>query len=211
MSENVLKPKGNVWFTSDTHFRHKNIIKYCPKSRGQFKSPEEMDEAIVENWNSVVKPEDTVWHLGDVAFCGSDYLANIMGRLNGTKELIIGNHDHRKNLEPYFNRIRDYLELKYDDNTSLILMHFPIESWHRKHHNIVHLHGHTHATLDNRGLLRFDVGVDCWNMFPVHLDQITELVPQRLEEMEAIKAYRETIRDQAFADLYERAAKDPVE
>jgi calcineurin-like phosphoesterase family protein len=79
-----------IWFTSDTHFGHANIIKYCERP---FRDTDHMDAVIVDNWNSIVSPEDTVYHLGDVALGTIDKsLANV-GRLNGYKILVIGNHD----------------------------------------------------------------------------------------------------------------------
>ncbi len=76
-----------VWFTSDTHFAHRNVIEFCKRP---FASIEEMDEEIIRRWNERVEPGDRVYHLGDFAFGDHDpYLS----RLNGMKNLVIGNHD----------------------------------------------------------------------------------------------------------------------
>lgn len=72
---------------ADTHFGHKNIIKYCNRP---FKTIEEMDETLIKNWNEVVSKEDTVLHLGDVFLCGKEKAKQIMSRLNGKKILIKG-------------------------------------------------------------------------------------------------------------------------
>ena len=94
-----------IYFTADTHFGHKNIIKYC--SRGAFKNDsafrggtqrlfndvEEMNETLVVNWNLIVGPDDEIWHLGDVAFLPKDKTLEICQRLNGHKRLVMGNHD----------------------------------------------------------------------------------------------------------------------
>ena len=83
---------NDTWFVSDTHFGHKNIIKYC---RPEFTDVDQMNEHMIEQWNSVVKPDDRVIHCGDIMFGNKDYFAyNIFPRLNGTIELIIGNHDN---------------------------------------------------------------------------------------------------------------------
>lgn len=79
------------FIVSDTHFGHKNIIKYCNRP---FKTIEEMDEALIKNWNSVVSKDDTIIHLGDVFLCGKERAKKIMSQLNGRKILIKGNHDH---------------------------------------------------------------------------------------------------------------------
>lgn len=166
------------WFTSDTHFGHGNIIEFCKRP---FTSVEEMDEALIENHNKCVKPKDVVYHLGDVSWYGSDRIKKIFDRLNGQKHLIIGNHDHRKNLASHFESMKDYDMLKIQ-GMQFALMHYPILSWAGRYHGAIHLHGHTHDTIDNSGTLRFDVGVDSWGMHPVNLEQIIELIPKRLAE-----------------------------
>lgn len=82
-----------TWFTSDTHFSHQNIIRFCPDSRGKFRDTDEMDEAIINNWNSRVHPEDTVYHLGDIALGPIAKSLPKVARLNGYKIAVLGNHD----------------------------------------------------------------------------------------------------------------------
>ena len=80
----------NKYIISDTHFNHSNIIKYCNRP---FKDVNDMNESIINNWNSIVKKEDIVYHLGDF-FLGSKFeLKDIVSRLNGQIYLIKGNHD----------------------------------------------------------------------------------------------------------------------
>lgn len=203
---------SETFYSSDTHFGHANIIKHCNRP---FSSVEEMNEGLVKAWNDTVTPQDTVYHLGDVTWGYFD-----INRLNGTKILILGNHDKEREIGKYFDEVHYYLELKkiLPKGKSLQLMHYPIESWNGKFHGSLHLHGHTHGTLDNTGLTRFDVGVDCWDMKPVHLDQILELVPKRKEEAEVARALREAgehpgsegrmTRDEGFRELNERADND---
>jgi calcineurin-like phosphoesterase family protein len=78
-----------IFFTSDTHFGHQNILKYCLRP---YSSIEEMQEALITNWNSRVSNDDTVYHLGDFSF-HERYVESIVPRLNGTKILLLGNHD----------------------------------------------------------------------------------------------------------------------
>lgn len=194
----------NVFLSSDHHHRHSNIIKYCNRP---FSSVEEMTEALIDNHNKVVKPNDTWIHLGDFAFAGKSFIEGVISRLNGRKTFIIGNHDNEGIMRSLSDSV--YREWYGEiHNIPVHLYHFPIESWHRKFHNALHIHGHTHGNIDNRGLLRFDVGVDCWNMTPVHLDQIMELVPQRKAEGEAVYEELQAARDLAFKKLYERADAD---
>ena len=80
----------HLFFTSDSHFNHENIIRFCKRP---FKDTKEMDEALINNWNNVVGQDDTVFHLGDFAFGGSELWNGVLNQLNGHKILIVGNHD----------------------------------------------------------------------------------------------------------------------
>lgn len=93
MSEKKIKySPDHTFFTSDTHFGHANIIRFCNRP---FRNVEEMNEALIENWNLVVSEDDTVFHLGDFAFGGSNVWKSIIPRLNGHINLIIGNMTER--------------------------------------------------------------------------------------------------------------------
>lgn len=160
-----------IYFTSDTHYGHSNIIKHCNRP---FSSAEEMNEHMIKQWNSVVTPQDTVYHLGDFAFANKDKTKLIMSRLSGNKVLILGNHDDKANhKDAGWNHISTYYELKHDGQT-YCMFHYPIHSWNKRGHGAIHLHGHVHASLmpDCR---RFDVGVDSWNFTPVSIDVINKL------------------------------------
>ena len=92
---NVFEP-DKVFFTSDTHFGHKNIIKYCNRP---FSDIDEMNKVLINNWNKVVSEGDIVFHLGDFAFGGFPLWESIRSRLNGSIYLIRGNHDFKQNLQ----------------------------------------------------------------------------------------------------------------
>lgn len=151
------------WFTSDIHFDHKNILKFCPETR-KFADVDEMNETIIQRYNNTVSDDDEVFILGDVGF---DRIRAIdhLRRLKGKKYLIVGNHDHhmlnelavRGNLN-IFAGIWDYLEIK-DAKRHLVLFHFPIHEWNKMHYGSIHLHGHTHGAVKIEGNA-FDVGVD---------------------------------------------------
>lgn len=90
MKNKVFKfSPDSTFFTSDTHFGHENIIKFCKRP---YQSVEEMNEALIENWNKVIGKNDTVFHLGDFALGGSTVWNNTLDRLNGKIYLIFGNH-----------------------------------------------------------------------------------------------------------------------
>ena len=83
---------SRVFFTSDTHFNHMNIISYCQRP---FRDIHEMNETIIVNWNNAVAPDDIVFHLGDFCLGGANEWNRILDRLNGRIYLILGNHDIR--------------------------------------------------------------------------------------------------------------------
>lgn len=130
----------NIFFISDTHWHHSNIIKYCNRP---FTSVEEMDEKMVQNWNSVVKPSDKVYHLGDVYFPKKANSELFFSRLNGTKVLILGNHDNGKDqtLLKVFKRVYAYRILP---ELGLFLSHVPIQKDSINRRCKWNLHGHTH-------------------------------------------------------------------
>lgn len=166
MNENVVRSvQGNqIWFTSDTHFNHERILEYCPNRA--YSSVEEMNEGLIEIWNSQVAPDDEVYHLGDVLF-KRDY--SFLPRLNGTKHLIIGNHDQfhiakSKNADEFCNNfasMHEYNELILGPKkTMFVLMHYPLESWNKMGQGSIHLHGHCHNGLKTKMKNRMDVGID---------------------------------------------------
>jgi calcineurin-like phosphoesterase family protein len=160
---------SNIFFVSDMHFGHRNIIEYCKRP---FKSVEDMNEGLIKNWNEVVKHEDKVYHLGDWAF--NDYY-NI-ARLNGRIYSVPGNHDteRMKKIAPFVTEWLpelSYLNLGSQERT-FVLCHYPMEAWHRKFK--YHLHGHLHGKGKNTDT-RMDVGVDATRLYrPISIDEVFE-------------------------------------
>lgn len=184
-----------IWFTSDTHFCHENIIKYCERP---YSDASQMDEALISKYNEVVKDDDTVYHLGDFSIDSytpeikairEPYLVKVFNRLKGKKILIIGNHDHSY-LELYsklFDTMFPYFEIKNDTNkTKIILSHYPFESWNGKNYGWIHLHGHSHGQaliLKNR----YDVGVDTNNFYPISIDDMYLKVKEQNKILNIVK------------------------
>lgn len=171
-----------IYFTSDTHYHHSNVIKH---SNRPFNNVEEMNETLINNWNSVVKNEDEVWHLGDFSFGNQDKTREIFNRLNGRINIVFGNHDQilkktKFNLSDYLESHQDYKELKIN-NQLYILMHYPLLTWNKGHYGSYMLHGHSHGSLNhlNTDIPRLDVGVDCHNYIPISLDQVNEIMSTR--------------------------------
>jgi len=158
-------------FTSDTHFGHANIIKYCNRP---FSSPWEMDEALVTNWNNVVTPDDVVYHLGDFAFghgVAQEYISKIAKRLNGDIHLIRGNHEKLgQSISWRFTSINDYAEIEIEKQI-IVLFHYGMRTWRNAMKGSWHLYGHSHGGLApyDKSL---DIGVDCWNFTPVNFQQL---------------------------------------
>lgn len=163
---------SNTYFTSDTHFGHRNIIKYCNRP---FSNEKEMDEALVANWNARVRPDDEVFHLGDFGFGKEEYLDRILKRLNGKKYFVRGNHDKamRGRILDHFESVREYAEINIGGQ-KIIICHYPLVTWNKARHGSWMLHGHCHHTLDwmNEDTTRIDVGVDGWNYAPVSMSQL---------------------------------------
>ena len=162
----------SVFFTSDTHFNHPAVI---PLSKRPFASVEEMNEAIIERWNSRVKKGDRVYHLGDVALGRLDDARNILWRLNGQLFLIRDNHDkvaEQKLVRERFVWIKDYFNLKVGDQ-KIVLCHYAFRTWNCSHHGAWNLFGHSHGSLPELdGYLQCDVGVDCWDFYPASYEEI---------------------------------------
>lgn len=159
-----------TYFTADTHFGHANILRYQATTR-PFRDVNHMHEALIANWNNVVKPADTVYHLGDFGFGPAVRLAR--KRLNGKIRLILGNHD-KFGLEDagIFESI-DNLKLIDLDGQRIVLCHYAMRTWQFQSKGAWQLYGHSHGNLaDDLTALSCDVGVDCWNMAPVSMAQL---------------------------------------
>ena len=112
------------YFIADTHFNHENIIKYCNRP---FKNAKEMNEYIINKWNSVVTQKDIVYHLGDVGFGTTEELKELVSRLNGLKILIRGNHDFKRGVNGWKEIGFSEVYKKKLILEKLILTHEPIE------------------------------------------------------------------------------------
>lgn len=156
-----------IWLVSDTHFGHENIIGYCGRP---FANAAEMDEAMVERWNAVVKPSDKVYHLGDVAMKKAHL--DIVKRLHGKKRLIRGNHDIF-DTKDYLNvGFQEVLGVRVLDN--MLFSHFPVhpDSLGRFKANV---HGHIHQQPAPEGAY-VNACVEWTNYTPVTLEQVAAMV-----------------------------------
>ncbi len=153
-----------VWFTADNHFGHENIIEYCNRP---FKTVLEMDNRLIDNWNKLIEPGDTVYHLGDFTLSDRESARLYFGQLNGFINILSNpwHHDKRWLNGPVTNSLT-IENLWSKDNVDVIklppmivlevyqyksypiaitLCHYPLEQWDRKHYGATHLHGHCHG------------------------------------------------------------------
>lgn len=169
-----------IFFTSDTHFGHKGIIPMC---RQRYENNvEKMDHALVQAWNFAVKPEDTVYHLGDLSFTGLERTVANVGQLNGKIKLIPGNHDnpqmmHRLQDMNLLEVLPELVYLRLEHGVRIVLCHYPLYSWRNMQLGSYHFHGHCHGAVPVMGR-RMDVGVDVGVMSfrPRSLDFLIDLL-----------------------------------
>ena len=164
-----------TWFIADTHYGHKNIVQGISgwtdlSGCRPFSSQAEHDDYIVNIINARVQRHDVLWHLGDWSFGGKAKVKEFRDRLNCEKiHIVLGNHDHHiPSFVGLFESVQHYKELD-----SLVLMHYPIHSWHGMETGVRHLHGHVHGHgpfMDGR----YDVGVDAISA-PIALEVVKAL------------------------------------
>lgn len=191
----VKYPEEGIYFTSDTHFGHENIIRFCNRP---FNSIEEHDKTLIDNWNSIISPDDTVFHLGDFAFGGYPFWKTIREQLNGHIILIIGNHDW-KNLTAGSKSLFDECvsQARISINGQIVyLNHFPFlcfshsdPKYYGKDYSI-QLFGHIHSGPNATGTdtsrssilypTQYDVGVDNNNFMPLSWKEIKEKIDQNV-------------------------------
>lgn len=188
----LLKLSANqpIYFTSDTHFGHHNIIRYCQRP---FSCVEEMNETIIKNWNDVVGKDDIIFHLGDFGVGGSAEWSRLLERLNGEIHLILGNHDLRA-ISTGFSRFKNIAMQKIIDigNQRIYLNHYPFLCYGGAYRKTWQLFGHVHTNSANTGKdnqrlkmlfpMQYDVGVDNNNFTPVSFEQVKSIIAKQIEE-----------------------------
>lgn len=212
-----------IYFTSDLHFYHKNIIKYSPAFRN-YENAEEMNEALIAYWNSVVTPEDTVYNLGDLSMAANTKkIIEVAKRLNGKHFLILGNHDHsiKKDKEKLiaitkddgnkmFEDIRDYKLLTFP-GIQIILSHYPMAAWENQQNGSIMLHGHLHDYMTNVKGKILNVGFDLHGRL-LSLDDVVDftkslpVLPYRDEEDASLQA----IKDERDIKTREKLIKEQL-
>lgn len=192
----------NVWFTSDFHLSHDKPFLWEPRG---FSNIKEMNEAIVENWNSVIKPDDDVYNLGDLALNDMDEAAQYLKQLNGRHWWIFGNHDSQEKIDYLIDEVPNlypagYAWVLHPGKYKLYLSHYPALTSNyddkKFSHHVINLHGHTHQRtnwLHADNPFMYHIGVDSHNYTPVNLDEVITDIRNRWVQ---------------FASLYEKYKED---
>lgn len=177
---------SNIFITSDLHFNHDKDFIW--KERG-FSSVNEMNEAIVNNWNQTVSDDDIVYLLGDVAM-GSDLQASLrlINKLKGKKYLAYGNHDTEARIKAFktnhfFEDIQMGYRLKYKKHM-FILTHYPTITANGDDLRVINLYGHTHQKdnfFEDKSYM-YHVGVDSYDCTPVLLETIVKEIKMKKGE-----------------------------
>ena len=162
----------NYYFSSDWHLGHENIIKY---DKRPFATVEEMNKAIIRNYNAIVTPEDEFYFLGDFAMGDKNKTECYLQQLNGKKFFIKGDHDKQHTIE-LFKKYGTYLGSKAEieiHGQSITLCHFSLDVWNNSQQKSWHLFGHSHGNVpDNPNRLSFDIGINIWNYKPISFDEV---------------------------------------
>ena len=182
----------NTFFTSDTHFYHTNIIKFCNRP---FKDVEQMNDVMIANWNSVIGKDDTVFHLGDFCLGGAAEWTKILDRLNGKIYLIMGNHDLKNIRQGFISRFEHVaMQMRIEIGKKRIyLCHYPFLCFEGSYKDDVwQLFGHVHTRRSNSGIdagrlqylypTQYDVGVDNNNFTPVSFGQVKRIIDKQVEQ-----------------------------
>lgn len=178
-----------LWLTSDTHFGHAAVIAMCDRP---FADADEMDAALTERWNALVRPRDTVWHLGDFSLGPKGTAERRFRRLNGSIHLVRGNHDGDDVVKGCAWASVHDLASQSVNGVRLVLCHYPMLSWRGSAYNrggtvaSIMCHGHVHGTprdscLPHADPCRVDVGVDMQSMAPVAAEAVVAAVKEAVE------------------------------
>lgn len=186
--------KQNIFFTSDFHVGHDNVIKFDGRP---FKSTDEMHETLIRNWNSVVSNDDTVFYLGDLSHrCRPEVVKEFVDQLKGKIHCILGNHDRYRDLSRLgrFEKIYEYgtdVSIKDDDANrgyqDIVLCHYAVLSWNKQHHGAWHLHGHSHQSITKNPDMEWyykrkviDAGCNGWDYTPISYVQLKDIMSKKI-------------------------------
>lgn len=172
-----------IFFTSDLHLWHKNIIEY---DKLPYADIHEMNNSIRDHWNSVVSNTDVVYNLGDMVVYPNvkdQKIYEFLEGFNGIQYYVPGNHeDHLHVIKslPNIHVLPDLVEIE-EHNQKIILCHYAMRVWNRMHKGVWHLYGHSHGSLMESSISRsFDVGLNCNNYKLLTFDDVKARMDQKI-------------------------------
>lgn len=168
------------FFIADEHYFHSNIIRFCDRP---FQNVEDMNEAIIENSNSVVKKDDTVIHAGDFTLLRNRKKIQkyLIDRLNGHHIFLKGSHDYWLPKNKSLQRWEGMIDSHY-----VVVDHYAMHMWARSHYNSWHLYGHSHKDLRLSGK-RHCISADNTDFYPLSFEQIKEIMENKPDNPNFIK------------------------
>jgi calcineurin-like phosphoesterase family protein len=191
------KTPKNVFFTSDFHLFHNNVLKFDNRP---FADVHEMHKVLEERWNETVSEDDIVIYLGDLSFARKQdkaYVDGMMWSLNGTIHYVMGNHDDYREIvkEKRYESVQDYLEVRITHmldgkrvETLFCCMHYPIYEWNKKHRGSWLIHGHCHMDLFNED-----------EKWVSDINSFSEYIPkEKLEEYKSLIKQRHYYKQRVF-------------
>ena len=190
---------NEIFITSDTHFAH--VADFLWKPRG-FSCINEMNEAIIERWNNVVKPDDTIIHLGDIMLTDNKIGLKCLKRLNGTINIIWGNHDSPLRQTLIHTECPNIITLGYAhmfkyNKYHIYLSHYPTltANFDEKHfsQHVINFHGHTHQQtnwLQPENPFMYHVGMDSHDCTPIHIEDAITDIRNKWNEMQILSSRR---------------------
>lgn len=197
-TEHNYKDGSNIFFTSDTHFGHANILKFCSRP---YSDVNEMDKKLVDKWNETVPSDGLVFHLGDFAWGGFQFWKQIREQLNGKIILILGNHDWRngcqsqQEYDKLFEHTSQQMFIEIEKR-KVYLNHYPFlcyaGTYRRKKDLVYQLYGHVHSgenaigeDIKRLGMLfptQYDVGTDNNNYAPISWADVNDKIQKQIEK-----------------------------
>lgn len=168
----------SYFFTSDEHYNHEAIIKYCNRP---FDSVTEMNDILIQRHNEVVGCNDITIHAGDFCWGNKKEKAlNYVKKLNGNHIFIKGSHDH------WLPNSSHYMWRKMIEGELVVVCHWAMKVWERSNYNSWQLYGHSHGGLKGEGK-QMDIGVDTNNFYPYSFEQIKEIMSKKPDNFNFIK------------------------
>ena len=174
----ICTMEKKIYFSSDWHLGHKNVIKYDNRP---FDTVESMNETIINNYNNIVNDEDDFYFLGDFSF-DQKRTEEFLSRLKGNLHFIKGNHDYRDTIDlykQYGKYLGEQTMIKVKEH-EIVLNHYTMAVWNKSHHGSWHLYGHSHGNFpENNTALRFDVGCMNFDYKPIEFEEVKLIMSKK--------------------------------